>query len=338
MFQIIRIEKLGTAGEIAGSASHAFRERHTKNADPARLHLNSIEGPDSVKALGEKLAEHLVGIKKGKADVRLVEYLITASPEFFDGADSTRCDAYFDAAKKWLKDKHGAANVLCTVIHHDEKTPHMTAYVVPVVEVAAGTRKRSVNAGGGERKLIEVATEATSKLSAKTFFDGSEKLAALQTDFHQKVGSAFGLERGVEGSKAKHQDVKRWYGDLDRQSRAAQQVIDQAAEVKAQQDRDAEQLRAQRAQLAIKVAELEAKETRLMRFERVLTERAERLADAFGQLPSKLQDQLAKIFGMESSKAPQPAPAPAPSPSAQKRPVEPLDASQSTPKSTPKPR
>jgi hypothetical protein len=302
MFQIVRIKKLGTAGEIAGSASHVFRERHTANADPGRLHLNSIDGPASVDALGEKLAEHLVGIKKGKADVRLVEYLVTASPEFFDAADEIKSAAYFDAAKQWLKDKHGAANLLCTVIHHDEKTPHMTAYVVPVIKVAAGTRKRSVNAGGGQRKLIEVATEATIQLSAKMFFDGSEKLAALQTDFHQKVGSAFGLERGVEGSEAKHQDVKRWYGDLERQSREAQRLIDQAAEITAQQARDTEQLRAQRAHLAVQVAELEVKETRLKRFERVLNERADQLAEAFRILPSKVQDQLARLFGMDSSK------------------------------------
>jgi hypothetical protein len=320
MFQIARIKKLGTAKAISASAGHTFRERHTPNADPARLRLNTIVGPRSAAALGERLAEHLVGIKKGKDDVRLVEYLITASPEFFDAADDVRQAEYFDAATQWLKDKHGAANVLCTVIHRDEKTPHLVAYVVPVVEVPGGTRKRSVNAGGGHRKLIEVATEPSSKLSAKTFFDGSEKLAALQTDFHAKVAQKFGLERGVEGSKARHEDVKRWYGDLERQSIEAKRVIDQADAIKTQHARDAEKLRVQSAKLAIQAAELEAKETRLMQLERVLTERANRLVDAFRILPTKLQDQLAKIFGMEPPKPPVAPTGPA---EGQKRPVEP---------------
>ena len=80
MFQIARIAKLGTAGEIAASAGHTFRERHTPNADPARLRLNTIVGPRSAAALGQKLAEHLVGIKKGKDELLVTQLYIAGHP------------------------------------------------------------------------------------------------------------------------------------------------------------------------------------------------------------------------------------------------------------------
>ena len=42
-------------------------------------------------------------------------------------------DAYFRDALDWLKNKHGAENVVYAGIHRDETTPHMYAYVVPRV-------------------------------------------------------------------------------------------------------------------------------------------------------------------------------------------------------------
>ena len=77
--------------------------------------------------------------------------------------------------------------MLGSVIHYDETSPHMTVYVVPMV--------------GG-------------KLRASHFFDGREKLRTLQTDFAEQVGKPFGLERGIEGSGAKHQTVKQYYANL----------------------------------------------------------------------------------------------------------------------------
>jgi len=36
----------------------------------------------------------------------------------------------------------------------------------------------------------------------------------MQTDFAEKVGAQFGLERGIEGSKAKHQTIKQYYAKI----------------------------------------------------------------------------------------------------------------------------
>ena len=39
----------------------------------------------------------------------------------------------------------------------------------------------------------------------------------MQTDFAKKVGHKHDLERGLEGSKARHQRVKRHYAELNRE-------------------------------------------------------------------------------------------------------------------------
>ena len=36
----------------------------------------------------------------------------------------------------------------------------------------------------------------------------------MQTDFAKNVATAYGFERGIEGSKAKHQQVSQYYAKL----------------------------------------------------------------------------------------------------------------------------
>lgn len=115
-----------------------------------------------------------------------VEYLIGASPEFFDNGETGA--AYFDAARWWLIDLHGADNVIFSAVHRDETRPHLVAYVVPI------------HAG---------------RLSAKHWLGGKAILSTLQTDFAKAVGQRFGLERGLEGSTARHTTVKQFYSAIN---------------------------------------------------------------------------------------------------------------------------
>src|SRR5260363_374732 len=53
-----------------------------------------------------------------------------------------------------------------------------------------------------------------SKLAASTWLNGRKALAALQ-DRVAEIGRNYGLERGLRGSPAKHESVRRWYGALN---------------------------------------------------------------------------------------------------------------------------
>lgn len=185
---IIRTAKLSTNGNIGASLSHNYRDRKTLNANEMKTHLNYHQLPDkdsAYNAIQNRLPE-----KIRKNGVRCIEYLITASPEFFKESSQETQDAYFEASVNWLVERHGIENVVTMSIHNDETSPHLIAYVVPMV--------------WNEKKQEET-------LNAKHFLGGRQKLSEMQTDFHKSV-QQFGLERGVERSVANHKTIKEFYG------------------------------------------------------------------------------------------------------------------------------
>ena len=217
-FAILRVTKLTTLGNVAASGEHTFRERPTPNADPSERHRNQAVGAKTATDLVEAVRGRVaMATERAKEPVLALEYLITATPEAFEkhGGDLDSV-TYFNDAMHWLREKHGAANIVAAQIHNDEHSPHLVAYVVPLVEKPGTTRKRSVVAGrnpdGSQRReLREFTTPPTLALSAKHFVGGRAKLSKMQTDFAKAVGARHGLTRGVEGSKAQHQRVQRFY-------------------------------------------------------------------------------------------------------------------------------
>lgn len=191
---ILRAKKLKGFGAVASSAMHNFREADTPNADPARTNRNWHAGATSSAAVLAALRTRLPK-RRRKDAVLAIEYLITASPEFFQDAATQRQrtrSEYFNASMEFLRTKHGKENVICTSLHLDETTPHLVVYVVPI------------NAKG--------------HLSAKDFLGGRERLSQLQSTFHAEVGKLFGLERGIQGSSASHLRVRTFYAEINQEA------------------------------------------------------------------------------------------------------------------------
>ena len=196
-YAILRTQKLKATGAVWRSLKHAFREQPTPNADPAKAaqnaHLGATSAAEAMQRVRERLPE-----KRRKDAVLAIEYLITASPEAMQELGGQGRDAYFNDALKWLRERHGGANVVYAGIHRDETTPHMYAYVVPL-------------------------DEATGRLNARRWLGGAKALSEMQTDFAANVGARHGLERGIKGSRAKHERGQRHYGLVNR---AADQVAE----------------------------------------------------------------------------------------------------------------
>ena len=107
-----------------GSAQHNFREQDTPNADPERTALNRTNGAQSSKELVAEVKARLATQDKVRKNAVLaVEYFVGASPEWFSQADAKQREAYFDQAEKWLKDRHGAENVIAVTRQYDETSP-----------------------------------------------------------------------------------------------------------------------------------------------------------------------------------------------------------------------
>lgn len=186
-FAILRLQKLKSFADVGGSLSHNYRNRETLNADSDRTHLNDHDLDTNEKcmsAIRDRIPE-----KRRKDAVLCIEHLITASPDW-DGWSTEKETAFFEQSRKWLENKYGKKNVVSTTIHRDETTPHLVAYVVPL-------------------------DEETGRLNAKKFIGGSRHtLSQMQTDFAVEVKD-LGLDRGVQGSKAKHTSIKEYYEKLN---------------------------------------------------------------------------------------------------------------------------
>lgn len=188
-FTILRTQKLKSLGSVRRSLKHSFREQETPNADQSRASENTHIGAGSTAEAMAEVKSRLPE-KRRKDAVLAVEYLVTASPEAMHSKSREEQDAYFADALEWLKERHGAENVVYAGIHRDETTPHLYAYAVPL-------------------------DSQTGRLNAKKWLGGSKALSQMQTDFSERVGNRHGLERGIEGSRAKHQTVQRYYGNLE---------------------------------------------------------------------------------------------------------------------------
>ena len=190
-FAILRTQKLKAAVAVRRSLKHAFRAQDTPNADPDRLGENSHLGANSVdeamKAFQNRLPE-----KIRKNGVLAIEYLITGSPDGMNSKSRRDQDAYFTDALAWLKERHGAENLIYAGIHRDETTPHLYAYVVPL--------------------------DPQGKLNCRHFLGGAKALSQMQTDFAERVGQRHGLQRGIEGSKARHTTVRQYYAALQQET------------------------------------------------------------------------------------------------------------------------
>ena len=78
----------------------------------------------------------------------------------------------------------GADRIFVAAIHRDETSPHLSAFVVPLT--------------------------ADGRLSAKELIGGRAQLSADQTSYAECVHH-LGLERGIEGSKARHTTISQYY-------------------------------------------------------------------------------------------------------------------------------
>lgn len=188
-YAIMRCKKLATMGSVASSLQHCYRDRETPNADATRTPENEHHAAQSTTEAMGKLRE-LLPEKRRKDAVLAVEYVMTASPEWWQSASPQQQAEFFARSKQWLADKYGADRIVTASIHRDEASPHLSAFVVPLTQ--------------------------DGRLSAKEFIGGRQKMRDDQTSYAQRVAD-LGLERGIEGSRAKHQAVKSYYAAIQKE-------------------------------------------------------------------------------------------------------------------------
>ena len=179
-YAILRFAKY-KGPEISRIEAHNERtkEKYASNpdVDSTRSHLNYhlIEPKGHYRQEAERqIAE--AGCRTRSDSVRLVETLITGSPEFFKGKSSKQIRAYFEHALAFLQQCQRPDTFVSAVVHLDEKTPHMHVTFVPLTE--------------------------DHRLTAKEIIGNRKKLTQWQDDYWRHMVSKYPeLERGQSASE-----------------------------------------------------------------------------------------------------------------------------------------
>lgn len=192
MYSIMRIKKIKSIGALVASANHNHRLTYVPNSNQNGKVLCLVGTSKIDIDFNERVSS--ANAKPAKNSVIAAEVLLSASPKFFL-ENKNQLKPWVEENIAFIKEIFGEKNLINAVLHLDESTPHIHATVIPL-------------------KLHESGRFAGKyRFSAKSWLGGAEKLRALQDHYADKM-SIFELERGIRGSKATHQEVKKWYGAI----------------------------------------------------------------------------------------------------------------------------
>ena len=240
-FVVLHMEK--AHGSDSGTTAHIERFIIPKNADPTRTYLNRrlIDYPDGVKdrsaAIQQRLEEAGLTRKIGSNQVRAIRINVSGTHEDMKRIEEEgRLDEWCADNLKYFADTFGKENIVAAHLHRDEETPHIHVTLVPIVK---GERKRRKREEQTKKRYRKKPTD-TVRLCADDIMTRL-KLKSYQ-DTYAEAMAKYGLQRGIDGSKARHKSTQQYYNetkkladslkaevvDLQRQKETAQEELKRA--------------------------------------------------------------------------------------------------------------
>ena len=185
-YGILRFKKYkGPAISPIEAHNERTKEQYASNPDidtnRSRYNFHLVQPQGKYRAEADRMIA-ASNCRVRKDSVRVVEALVTASPEFFKGKTRSEVKAYFEYALKFLEGKQTPDTFLSAVVHMDEKTPHLHLCFVPLT--------------------------TDGRLSAKEIIGNRKKLIRWQDDFWQHMVSRYPeLERGESASQTGREHI-----------------------------------------------------------------------------------------------------------------------------------
>jgi hypothetical protein len=202
-FAVMHIEKYKTMSAMTKSYNHNYRRLTVgamslgetcdsfKNVQLDKIHLdreliNTYDGSDYAEVWREKFAkmDYYKNNTLRKDAVNGLEIMLTMSHGM---VGKVNVDVWAKANVTWLQQTFGIDNVESAMLHMDESTPHIHAFVLPVLD---------------------------GRFCAKQILGNAIKMRQTQ-DSYAKAMAQFGLERGISGSHAKHESIKHLHGEIN---------------------------------------------------------------------------------------------------------------------------
>ena len=211
-FVVLHMEK--AHGSDSGTTAHIERFIIPKNADPTRTHLNRklVAYPDGIKdrsaAIQRRLEEAGLTRKIGNNQVRAIRINVSGTHEDMERIEREgRLDEWCADNMKYFADTFGKENIVAAHLHRDEETPHIHVTLVPIVK---GERKRRKREEQTKKRYRKKPTD-TVRLCADDIMTRL-KLKSYQ-DTYAVAMAKYGLQRGIDGSKARHKSTQQYYNE-----------------------------------------------------------------------------------------------------------------------------
>ena len=211
-----------------GASDHIERKTIPKNADHTRTCLNRelVEFPDGVTDRTEAINHRIrtAGIKRKITpdQVRAIRIVLSGTHEdMMKVQDEGRLNEWCADNLQWLHRTFGRENTVSAVLHMDEKTPHIHATVIPIV---TGERRKAGQEEQNGKKKYRKKNPQDVRLCADDVM-ARHRLKHYQDTYAQAMNK-YGLQRGVDGSLAKHISTMQYYKQLVEQQDSLQENIE----------------------------------------------------------------------------------------------------------------
>ncbi len=189
---------------------------------------------DRSAAIQRRLEEAGLTRKVGSNQVRAIRINVSATHEDMERIQREgRLNEWCADNLRYFADTFGKENIVAAHLHMDEKTPHMHVTLVPIVKGERKRRKREEQAKKRYRKkpadsVRLCADDIMSRLKLKSYQDS-----------YAAAMAKYGLQRGIDGSEARHVSTQQYYRDIKRQTKELKAEV---VELQEQKDTAREEL------------------------------------------------------------------------------------------------
>ena len=225
-YAVLHLEK--AKGTDSRMSAHIERTVHPKNADRTRTHLNRelVQFPEGVRNRTQAIAHRIetAGIRRKVSanQVKAIRILLTESNKDMKQMEAEgRIEDWCNDSLKWIRETYGEQNLVSAVLHMDEKTPHIHATVIPIV---TGERRKAGQEEQNGKKKYRKKNPQDVRLCADDVM-ARHRLKHYQDTYAQAMNK-YGLQRGVDGSLARHISTMQYYKQLVEQQDSLQENIE----------------------------------------------------------------------------------------------------------------
>ncbi|MEI3589875.1 MAG: MobV family relaxase [Alistipes ihumii] len=281
--------------------AHITRTKMPPNAIPELTYLNEelVEFPEGVadrtEAINHRLEHAGLTRKIGTNQVRVIRVMLTGTQEDMQRiVQEGRLKAWCADNLEWLRRTFGAENVVSAVLHMDEATPHIHAAVVPIVTGERRKVRKEKPDESGKRKY-RTKSASRPRLCADDVMS-RVKLKEYQ-DTYAAAMTKYGLQRGIDGSKARHITTQEFYRNASARQQNLQDNIGELLRIEEEKRKAVEHVMKQeqtaRAELHRTAAELNAVKGEL---------KTEKLKNSAAEVGTTILDGIGSMIGTSKVK------------------------------------